>query len=270
MTENFDKNNDLKTPDQGGVISDNYAANLDRDDSELYIPPRSHRHIKFWSFLILVVFLLVISGFRFYSNIFEHFEYDVPDWVKSQINSEEEAARTIAELKESDTDQDGLTDYQEIYQYYTSIFLPDTDSDGFTDAEEVNMGEDPICPIGESCNLLRLITPNTKLSSIVQDVTLDDDLTIQQAAVVEFRKFLIENGMEQEEVDALSDEDLLAIFRIVEESNIFDENDLNASTTPDQIREFLLLLPGVDAEEIKAMSDEELISVAEDLLSENE
>ena len=255
MTDKIDKNNNLESSEQEELISDNYAANLN-EDQKLYEAPKSHTYIKFWSFLILVIFILVLSGFRFYSNIFD------------KISQEEEAARTIAELKESDTDQDGLTDYQEIYQYYTSIFLPDTDSDGFTDAEEVNLGEDPVCPIDESCSLLRLITPNTKLSSVIQDITLDSDLTIQNAAVLEFRKFLEASGMPKEDLDVLSDEDLLTIFRIVEENNVLDQDQLNADTTPDQIRDFLLLMPGIDESEVNAMSDEELIMIVEDLMSQ--
>ncbi|MFA6466728.1 MAG: thrombospondin type 3 repeat-containing protein [Patescibacteria group bacterium] len=267
MTEKFDKNNNLQSLDQEALVGDNYTANLDKDNQALYPTQKSHKHLKFWSFLILVIFIIFLSGYRFYSNIFDPLKYDVPDWLANQISSEEQAAKTIAELKESDTDQDGLTDYQEIYQYYTSMFLPDTDSDGFTDAEEVNLGQDPVCPIGESCNLLRLITPNTKLSSIIQDINLDADLTVQTAAVAEFRKFLEANGMDKAELDALTDEDLLAIFRIVDESNILDGDQLSASTTPGQIREFLLLLPGVDPVEINAMTDEELIIIAEDLIA---
>jgi hypothetical protein len=267
MTDKIDKNNNLESSEQEELISDNYAANLN-EDQKLYEAPKSHTYIKFWSFLILVIFILVLSGFRFYSNIFDPLKSDVPEWLANQISQEEEAARTIAELKESDTDQDGLTDYQEIYQYYTSIFLPDTDSDGFTDAEEVNLGEDPVCPIDESCSLLRLITPNTKLSSVIQDITLDSDLTIQNAAVLEFRKFLEASGMPKEDLDVLSDEDLLTIFRIVEENNVLDQDQLNADTTPDQIRDFLLLMPGIDESEVNAMSDEELIMIVEDLMSQ--
>lgn len=268
MKEKFDKNNSLELLDQEALVGDNYSANLDKDNQQLYYPPKNHKHLKFWSFLILVIFIIILSAYRFYSNIFDPLKYDVPEWLSDQINSEEQAAKTIAELKESDTDQDGLSDYQEIYQYYTSIFLPDTDSDGFTDAEEVNLGQDPVCPVGESCNLLRLITPDTKLSSIIQDISLDDNLTIQKAAVAEFRKFLEANGMDKAELDVLTDEDLLAIFRIVDESNILDGDQLSASTTPDQIREFLLLMPGVDEAEINAMSDDELTAIAQDLIDQ--
>ena len=60
-----------QSPDQEALASNNYTANLDKDDQELYIPPKSHRHIKFWSFLILVIFIVALGGYRSYSNIFE-------------------------------------------------------------------------------------------------------------------------------------------------------------------------------------------------------
>lgn len=268
MDKKLVENNEPGFVDQTDPPEDNYAVNLDDQGERLYdLSSRTNRPIKFWIFLIFAFFILMIVGYRFYGNIINPLKYDVPEWLQNQLSAEEEAAKTIAELKETDTDQDGLNDYQEIYQYYTSIFLPDTDSDGFTDGEEVNLGEDPICPIGESCNLLRLITPNTKLSSIVQDINLDPNLTVQEAAVKEFRKFLLDNGFEQKDLDALSDEDLLAIFRITDESNILDGDKLSASSTPEQIRNFLLLLPGVDTAEINAMSEEELMAVADELIA---
>jgi len=266
MTEKFDKNIDPEPLDGETPLSANYAANFNKNSQESPSVFSASNRTKFWFFLILVVFIVIISGSKFYYNIFEPLKYEVPESFQAQLDAEQNAAKTIAELKESDTDQDGLTDYQELYQYYTSIFLPDTDSDGFTDAEEVSLGEDPLCPTGESCNLLRLITPTTKLSSIVEDITLDSNLTVQQAAVIEFRKFLESEGMEKEDLDALSDEDLLAIFRIVDDSNILNSDELTATTTPDQIRKFLLLLPGVNTDEINAMSDDELMAISENLI----
>ena len=42
-----------------------------------------------------------------------------------------------------DTDSDGLTDWGELYLYYTSPFLNDTDNDGTTDLWEITYGSDP-------------------------------------------------------------------------------------------------------------------------------
>lgn len=56
-----------------------------------------------------------------------------------------------ARLKSIDTDQDGLNDYDELYQYTTSPYLPDTDSDGINDKTEIDQGTDPLCPEGNEC-----------------------------------------------------------------------------------------------------------------------
>jgi hypothetical protein len=140
------------------------------------------------------------------------------------------------------------------------MFLEDTDSDGYTDLEEINSGNDPICPAGEDCNLLHLITPTTNLADVVEEVSLDTDLTIQDAALLEFRGFLLENGFTQEEVDQLSDDDLLAIFSILAESEIGQENQDNEVTT-EQVRAFLLAQPGANEEAINNLSEEELLDI---------
>lgn len=56
-----------------------------------------------------------------------------------------------AKLQAIDTDQDGLNNYEELFFYQTSPYLPDTDSDGLKDREEVVAGKDPLCPEGKKC-----------------------------------------------------------------------------------------------------------------------
>lgn len=57
----------------------------------------------------------------------------------------------VAELKNKDTDEDGLSDYEELYIYNTSPYIEDTDSDGYLDKEEIENGYDPNCPKGKNC-----------------------------------------------------------------------------------------------------------------------
>ncbi|MFW6120657.1 MAG: hypothetical protein ACOC80_07120, partial [Petrotogales bacterium] len=47
------------------------------------------------------------------------------------------------ELQSMDTDNDGLTDYVELFRTYTSPFLEDTDNDGFSDFSEDENNTDP-------------------------------------------------------------------------------------------------------------------------------
>lgn len=43
-----------------------------------------------------------------------------------------------------DTDDDGLSDYDELYKYKTNPTKPDSDGDGYNDGEEVNSGHNPL------------------------------------------------------------------------------------------------------------------------------
>ncbi|MEK7158946.1 MAG: hypothetical protein AAB766_00385 [Patescibacteria group bacterium] len=54
-------------------------------------------------------------------------------------------------LKTQDTDEDGLSDFDEVYIYETSAYLADSDSDGVNDIDEIKNSEDPTCPIGVKC-----------------------------------------------------------------------------------------------------------------------
>ncbi|MFH0857875.1 MAG: hypothetical protein V1848_03960 [Candidatus Magasanikbacteria bacterium] len=45
-----------------------------------------------------------------------------------------------------DSDSDGLTDYEEIYVWFSDPTLPDTDGDGYTDAGELLNGYSPVGP----------------------------------------------------------------------------------------------------------------------------
>ena len=48
-------------------------------------------------------------------------------------------------IKEIDSDQDGLNDYDEKYFYHTEIKNPDTDEDGMNDGEEIQNKRSPLC-----------------------------------------------------------------------------------------------------------------------------
>lgn len=267
MDQETEKQQPVEDQNTEQSFSENYQANFPEDANNFQMPNSKHKHKKLWLLIVVAVFIALIGVAQLYESIVKPLEYEVPDWILEQVQEDDQGV-TIAELKEKDTDHDGLTDYQELYQYYTSMFLEDTDSDGLTDYEEANAGNDPLCPEGESCSLLKLITPKTKLSDIIQEVALDPDLTVQQAAVSEFRMFLAEQGLPQEQLDALTDEDLLTIFRILEESQVFSENDWTTTTTPEQVKAFLLIQPNADVDEINSLTDPELLEIRDKLLNQ--
>src|SRR3989339_1912662 len=57
-------------------------------------------------------------------------------------------------LRYRDTDQDGLSDFDELYVYGSSPYLDDTDSDGIKDGAEVSGGKNPACAEGQTCDAI--------------------------------------------------------------------------------------------------------------------
>ena len=141
-------------------------------------------------------------------------------------------------LKTKDTDKDSLTDWDELNIYETSPYLEDSDSDGLSDKEEIESGTDPNCPAGRDCsaltdtsvgtsaggeNLFDKIAPDLNISgeeeglSSTQEEDLQKMLGGQGDASV-LRKMLIESGMDEEILNQVSDEDLMASYLEVLES----------------------------------------------------
>ena len=69
--------------------------------------------------------------------------------VKKLLGPSEE--ELLLQQKKTDTDGDGLSDYDESYTYKTSPYLKDSDSDGDPDNIEIAKRTDPNCPKGKTC-----------------------------------------------------------------------------------------------------------------------
>ncbi len=152
------------------------------------------------------------------------------DQVQTAGNRDDQALR----LK--DTDNDGLSDYDELNIYQTSPYLADSDSDGFSDKEEIASGNNPNCPAGKDCagfdtmessesgvatntvdSLLgkynqgdQILTQNPAIPSLDQQDAagfLSGDLTAS-----ELRTLLLDSGMDQAILGQISDQDLIKSF----------------------------------------------------------
>ena len=76
-------------------------------------------------------------------------EGDLEDPVVDEENNNlpEDGDLAFELLKNIDTDNDGLSDYDELYVYNTDPYNPDTDGDGLSDYEEIMIfGADPLNP----------------------------------------------------------------------------------------------------------------------------
>lgn len=86
-------------------------------------------------------------------------------------------------LQQIDTDQDGISDYQETFFYQTSAYLPDTDSDGIVDKVEIDQGTDPLCAEGTTCvnddELLDLVATSSLIIPPLNQVPTPLDIVSQ-------------------------------------------------------------------------------------------
>lgn len=187
--------------------------------------------------------VVVIGTTAFVFGIF-HFRKSVkapfifPDTgVEFKTSSELEQER-IARLKKEDTDKDGLVDYDELQIFRTSPFLEDSDSDGVLDGTEVAAGDDPNCPKGATCRIVRpgTGTPTSTPAATDAAAAAPSEEQIQQAFLDAFgdpnantfdtmmtkidtmppeklRAFLVQIGMPKIAVDKADDPTLRELLK---------------------------------------------------------
>ena len=133
-------------------------------------------------FVLLFIFALLTVGLSFLqirNNIYNPFALQISQSDFDTLQSLQYDENT--KLQQIDTDQDGLTDYEEITFYNTSRYLPDTDSDGLTDYEEIKKGSDPLCPEGETCLAdvsATATSTQTGVSPLMADILSPDEILI--------------------------------------------------------------------------------------------
>lgn len=137
----------------------------------------------------------------------------------------------LLDLQSKDTDKDGLTDYDELYIYKTSPYLPDTDSDGYLDKQEIDGGYDPLCPKGMDCRGTTAAPTGTSTSTAEQEVTPPPETgtgtateplpqevidELNKLTPAEIRELLRASGqMTEEQLGQIDDETLMQIYREV-------------------------------------------------------
>lgn len=179
--------------------------------------------LAFWGLVVLAA-LVIYLGFRqMGNNLKTPFALFA---LKYSGGAEEEKTEVqqLEELKQKDTDKDGLKDYDELYVFNTSPYLPDSDSDGVGDKEEVDGGQDPNCPKGQDCYFTEI---NNPVSGQITTTTLEDptaaipssDQLILQNIFTEnpdpkkIREFLLQSGGKKEMLDQFNDEELVKLFK---------------------------------------------------------
>jgi len=184
---------------------------------------------------VLLVFLgiggVVMGFFSFGANIRRPFD------IQLAKSSAEEPYLTLTQREEKekedqktrDTDSDGLSDYDELYVFRTSPYITDTDSDGIDDKAEVYAGNNPNCPEGKTCggaadtsgtstaasDLLGSLSDSPFARDLTQyDFQSEEDIQafVKSITVDEIRAALTKAGVPQDQIDAITDEQLQALF----------------------------------------------------------
>ena len=163
----------------------------------------------------------------------EFFDY----FVSEQKNQSE-----ITKLQQRDSDQDTLTDYQELYIYKTNAYNNDSDGDGVSDDAEINAGQDPACPSGQNCDSDGFVINNPVTATGTNLATFDPTNALLNT----------QGGLEQLKLLPGEERDSLKIYF--------------AELEPSQIRE-LLKAQGAPADQVDSISDADLQSSISQILS---
>ncbi|MFH1565162.1 MAG: hypothetical protein ABIC82_04950 [bacterium] len=197
---------------------------------------------------VVLVFSAVIVLFfglwQFKRNINSPFESEAGSKTQTSSNNVSQEDSSIIEMQNKDTDQDGLSDYEEFYIYKTSPYLADSDSDNIEDKKEIELGSNPNCGEGQNCGIVVPQVQQQNLedasilpasnnatdifdfsslnnSSDLNNIFSSDLLDSQDSAfdllgnlsVSEIRELLKESGLPSEVLDQLTDEQLLEAYK---------------------------------------------------------
>ncbi len=157
-------------------------------------------------------------------------------------------------LQNTDTDLDGIVDYEELTFYETSPYLPDTDSDGIGDKQELDQGTNPLCAKGQVCETQDTAISEQNTSPQLIGTDVQSDIGNPLDALNAFSG----EGASSPETDLssyLSSEDKEATIQGLREM----------IREPKELRTFLIQTGQVTQEQLQGISDVELTRIATEL-----
>jgi hypothetical protein len=187
--------------------------------------------LAFFAFLIIIIWAV-----QFKKNITQPFAYQPHQQTTAneQLNNicpNGQCSQSEEELKNKDTDGDGLSDWDELNIYNTSPYLEDSDSDGFPDKQEIDNNKDPNCPAGRDCYGQNFSSPQPSAKNQTSDTennfleelnktangqTNGGEMSFNQMGKLDaatLRQMLKEAGMSEELLNQISDEELLKTWQ---------------------------------------------------------
>lgn len=168
------------------------------------------------SLAFLAIAVIVFSALQFHTKLNAPF---------ATGNLADNNSATSTDSKLIDSDDDKLSDYDEINNYQTSPYLEDSDSDGISDYEEVAAGTNPNCPTGKVCNSSEttISAASSTVDNVAEGLTIDSGATVADTGAVSttgevtpaiLRQILLQSGtLTAAELEKISDEEIMANYR---------------------------------------------------------
>lgn len=155
-------------------------------------------------------------------------------------------------LKQRDTDEDGINDFEELYIYKTSPYLADTDSDGTNDIDEIKAQEDPNCPKGQNC---------FRTSELYAEEQAAKEAELKLTAN-EIRALIQATGkFTPEQIGLLTDAELLDFYAQMLAENPELAKQMGVQTTPDITTKTPVKTPAEILAEVDKTSVEEIKNI---------
>lgn len=135
------------------------------------------------SFFVVFVLCAIAALVFTYSSVREGinapWRVSIKDLEKNKSLLKNSATELENYQKRSDTDGDGLSDWDEENIYHSSPYLWSTAGDGMPDNVKIAMGENPLCKHGEPCTVETMafnLPTTTYPGSNMLDTNVKDDL----------------------------------------------------------------------------------------------
>jgi hypothetical protein len=219
---------------------------------------RKKKVFQLFLFIALSGFILFLGFVQLKTAIYG------PYYLQKENNptfSEEEILNTLTQqAQEMDTDQDGLSDYEEFYTYQTSPYLEDSDGDVFYDLEEIEAESNPLDPSSTPYRQSFSETESTtEERGLIWEASLPENLSAE-----EIRSLLLRLGIESEIVENISDKELEKLYNEAKEETGINPQVLLNPSLLDIDTEFLrqsLIEEGADPLLLEDLDDRTLKSM---------
>lgn len=191
---------------------------------------KSNDKIAAWLVGLVAIVVLVLGVWLIYKNIVSPFRTEVNG---NYVSTSDEEEKKLAALQTTDTDEDGLSDFDELYAYETSPYLKDSDSDSISDSEEIRNGTDPNCATGKTCgSTLTNGNTNAALTNTNLGAKNTNQTSLSGLSASQIREILKNAGAPVETINEMTDEEILEIYdETVAETGVSVTNVNAASTT---------------------------------------